>query len=194
MIQKYKLTKSKYYLIASFAVIAVTLVATFSVITAHNTRAESPTRVEPPVASVFSFETAKIPDWRGGPGGKTDFVIFANDHSCFSSIQYHQGTVEAAIEKQKEQDAFLTKGGYTRTPTGVATITISTDATPQSMQVQQYAVSGNGAAGQLYGGQAFGYTQLDKGYLYLQTYCNTADQLPGALNAAQGLRYASIAR
>lgn len=139
--------------------------------------------------SPFAFAAAQALAWRKGPSNATSLAIFHNGtDGCFASMEYRPGTINAEAALQATQ-ASLASSGYTSQPSAILNVTLQTGAGLQQYQLHQYTVSGTGSSGQTMGGQEFGYVQLSDGYLKIESYCNTPDQLPATIPALQAMSF-----
>jgi hypothetical protein len=137
----------------------------------------------------FSFVTAQALDWRKGPSNQTSLAVFHNGtDGCFASMEYRPGAINTDAALQATQ-ASLASSGYTSKPGAVLNLTLQTDTGQQQYQLHQYAVSGTGSSGQTMGGQEFGYLQLSSGYLKIESYCNTPEQLSTTMPALQAMSF-----
>jgi hypothetical protein len=143
---------------------------------------------KPVVSSSFSFDASKAPGWRQGPINETSIALFSNDQSCFISIERKSGSFDLAAETTKTQES-LAGDGYSVERLDTTTGTIQVDTRATELTFEQLSVGGGGNAGQLYGGQGYGYTQLDEDYLYAQVNCNTSDQLKTAIASVSALAF-----
>jgi hypothetical protein len=135
--------------------------------------------------SAFSFSGAT--GWTKGPSNETSMALF-HGQDCFVAVEYKAGTVDAAAELQSIQDD-LVSNEYIFTPVTTQQVTIQTADGPQQYELHQSAVTSPGGTSQLKGGQEFGYLPLAKGYLEIEGYCDTADQLPVTIPALEALRF-----
>lgn len=182
-------SKKTRLLIAPALILAVGLAAVFAwnAISSDDETAAKPQDV-PIVASAFSFNPTKAAGWRQGPANESSMALFSNDRSCFTSIEYKAGTIDPVAESTKTQEN-LSKDGYIVEKLDSATVSIKVDSRDAQLNFRQFDVTGSGNAGQLYGGQAYGYTALDKGYLHAQVNCNKSDQLPSAVSVLAALSF-----
>ena len=168
-------------------VIAIAALSVFIVMRGSTDAAPKPTAALPAsIPSDFSF--SGMAGWWQGATNKTSMAVFQDSHNCFVSVQYNTGIVDTASVLQ-ESETSLTSVGYTVTPGTVQAVSLQTNAGQQSYQLHQYAVSGDGGEGQLEGGQEFGYLQFSGGYLKIEGYCNTSDQLSATVSALQAIKY-----
>jgi hypothetical protein len=135
--------------------------------------------------SRFSF--AGAPEWRKGPSNKTSMALF-HGHDCFVSAEYKPGTVEVSAELEKIKTS-LTDMGYTVTTGVTLTNTLQTDQGSKEYELHQYSVTGAGSAGQVKGGQEYGYLQLSDGYVQIEGHCDSADQLPSTIPALLAIKF-----
>lgn len=138
------------------------------------------------VPSQFSF-TGTLGWWQGATS-KSDIALFHN-YDCFVSAQHKTGTIASdQAKRQKNQDS-LTNDGYIVTPGVTQTLTIQTNTGPRQYQLQQSSVTAPAGADKLEGGQEFGYLQLSNGYLFVEGYCDTPDELPATIPALQAIKF-----
>lgn len=135
-------------------------------------------------APSFLFKGAS--DWSIGPRNNTSLALFYEPGSCFASIEYKLGKVDAAAEIQKTLDA-LAGAGYAVTPISVQTLATKTSTGSQDYELHQYAVTGSSDSGKLYGGQEFGYFQIGNGHIKIQGYCESTDALSATIPALQAI-------
>ena len=117
-------------------------------------------------------------------------AVFHTPHDCFVSAEYHAGDINIASALQQYQTG-LTSGGYTITPSSNQVLTLKTNTGNGHYQLQQYTVSETGSGGAPEGGQEFGYLQLTNGYVKLEGYCDTANELAETLPALQAIAFDS---
>ncbi len=112
---------------------------------------------------------------------------------CFASAEYHAGTVNVAVELQKNQTT-LSSTGHTVSLAGTQNLALQTGAGPIQYQLQQYNLGGSDNAGRIMEGQEFGYAQLSGGYVKLMAYCNTADELTATIPALQAFKFDGVSK
>lgn len=144
----------------------------------HNT-----TNAAPPT---FSF--TGVANWRQGPTNQASMVLFHKSHDCFTSVSYKTGSVDADNEVQKTSTS-LARDGYTVTSMGSKTLSLQTTNGKQSYKLRQLSVTGQGSAGKLKAAQEFGYIQLSNGYVTIEGYCDSTDQLPATIPALQAIKF-----
>ena len=185
-----KITSKKTLLLIAPALILIVGVAAIFAWNAISSDSETAAKPQdaPIVTSAFSFDPTKAAEWRQGPANESSMALFSNDRSCFTSIEYKTGTVDPIAESTKTQEN-LSKDGYIVEKLDSATVSIKVGSHDTQLNFRQFGIAGSGNAGQLYGGQAYGYTLLDKGYLHAQVNCNKSDQLPSAVSALTALSF-----
>lgn len=192
MIQKpnsAQLKRSKYYLlIPVFAVIAFMTIGGVLFTKHDNVKASTTPAAKPSSQqSKFTFNSSMAPNWRQGPTNQTSLALFSNDHSCFLSFQYKDGTIVAADALQQTQDS-LSKDGYKSIGIKTLDTSIQSSTSTEQYELHQYSVTGSGSAGQVYGGQEFGYLTLPNNHVFVQGNCNTAEQLLTTIEALQAVK------
>lgn len=137
----------------------------------------------------FSFQAAAAPGWRQGPIDKVSLALFSNDEAsgCWTSVEHKTGTVDVAAELQKAQTSWTNDQNYTIVSTNILPVTLQTASGKKQYDLHQFTLSSTG--GRLYGGQEFGYLLLAGGYIKVQGYCNTADQLASITPALQAITF-----
>jgi|GEM_PF-1161715 len=139
--------------------------------------------------SQLSFDANGVVGWHKGPSNETSLVLFKDDSSCFVSIARKSGILDEAAELQKTK-ASLTGDGYVVSSDNAQTSALQTATGKREYALHQFAVTGTGSAGKLYGGQEFGYVSLSSGdYLAIEGYCNTADQIAASTLALQSIQF-----
>jgi len=191
MKHKYYQLKSNRIVIALlivFAILMITSVAIF--VTRDHTEASSQPKsnTNKAVQSPFSFDASKAAGWYQGPANASSMAIFSNDQSCWVSLERKTGTVDEAAELQKSL-ATLTGSGYTVEQKDTLQFTLAATSGSKPYRLYQHDVSGQGSAGQLYGGQQLGYVQFSDGSVFIQGYCNTFAQLPAITPVLQAVKF-----
>lgn len=187
IIQKQTNLKQKVTIVASLGALVAIVAIVFGVLTSQsNAKSSSATNKATVQQSDFAFATDKAEDWRQGPSNGTSLALFSNDRTCFVSLEHRNGAVNIAAELQKIESQFV-KGGYTAVRYIKKAAILRIGGESHQYQLYRYTVSGKGSGGQLYGGQEFGYVPLSNGYVFVQGYCNTVDQLPSTISALQAI-------
>lgn len=181
--------KTKLFAVTSALVIVGAATALALTLTNDNkTQAESTKAQSPSVNSPFTFNSGQASGWRQGPTNQDSMALFSNDHSCFISIEHKGGKVDSAAATSKTL-ASLSEGGYITKALGTATASIKVNSDDTELAIDKFDITGSGNAGQLYSGQAYGYTQLDNSYLHAQANCNSADRLSSAISALSAITF-----
>ena len=171
-------------------VVAVIAIATVIVVLWRG-RIDAVSPAKPPastsLSSQFTFTGAS--GWWQGATNQTSMALFHN-YDCFTSVEYKTGTVDATEELQKEQ-ATLSMGGYTVTPTSTQALALQTATGPVEYELHQSDVTTPTGANKVEGGQEFGYVQLPKGYVKVTGHCDTNDQLASTIPALQSIKFTS---
>lgn len=136
-------------------------------------------------SSRFTF--SGVNDWRQGPTNKTSMVLFYG-HDCFVLAKYDAGSIDidAALEKHRDN---LTSTGYNISLLATRSIDVDVSGKVKQFELNQYDAGGNGGAGKIKEGQELGYLQLSDGYIEIEGYCDTADQLPSTISAIEAIRF-----
>jgi hypothetical protein len=173
-------------------VLLVIVAASITVIMWRN-HTEAVSVVEQPpvgaaVPSQFTFDKSGAPDWWQGATRKTDMALF-HAHDCFVSVQYKTGTIAADKEKIQKDQADLVSRGYTITPGTSQTLTLQTKSGSKQYDLNQSVVTSPAGADTVKGGQEFGYLPLTNGYVFVEGYCDTSEQLTATIPALQAITF-----
>ncbi|HSX05685.1 MAG TPA: hypothetical protein VLF69_04410 [Candidatus Saccharimonadales bacterium] len=174
-----------------FSLLSSTLIigAVITVLVVHRSRTAATPVVKPAAAAGaprFSFRGTS--GWWQGGTNKTSMALFPRTKDCFTSVEQKPGKIDAAAVLQKGE-AMLRSEGYTVAASNVVTIILQTNTGQQPYELHQYGVTGIGSAGRLYGAQEFGYLQLTNGYIKIEGYCDTVDELPTTIPALQAITF-----
>lgn len=151
--------------------------------------ATAPPATHQSLKSQFSFQS--VDGWRQGPSNETSMALFHKaDDGCFVSVEYKKGTLDATAELQKILDSHK-NSGYTISTDEIVPMSMLTNAGQKEYQLHKYLIDSNGATAEskLMGGNAFGYVALSNGYIEIEGYCNTVEQLTVAIPALQALKF-----
>lgn len=154
----------------------------------HTDAAPTPKKAASTVhPSQFSFNATAASDWTKGPSNRTSMALFYKPADCFTSVEYKPGTVDIPAELAKKQN-MMNGDGYTSTPGAIVSATLQTGSGPQTYQLHQFAVSGGGTD-KLYPADEFGYLPLAHGYIKVEAYCTTAQNLAATIPALQAITF-----
>ena len=161
-------------------IIAVSCIAYFI-----HSKAAAP--VQKPVAEQSMFEFTGAEGWRKGPTNATSMALFSptNDDGtseCFTSIEYKTGIIDVPAELEKQQTS-VASSGATISPINTQATFIGTNAGQKPYETHYYTIRGGDE--QLMGGLGLGYLQFSKGFVEVESHCNTAEQLPSTVPAVQ---------
>jgi hypothetical protein len=170
------------------AIVGIATAATIVLVNNNKTQADSTKTDTPSMQSSFNFNSEKASGWRQGPSNQDSMALFSNDQTCFVSVERKDGTVDPTAATTKTL-ASLSQDGYTTKALGTSTASIETGSGNTKLIIDQYDVTGSGNAGLLYGGQAYGYAQLNDSYLHAQLNCNSSDQLASAISALDAISF-----
>lgn len=138
--------------------------------------------------SAFSFNAGNAEGWRKGPSNTSSLALFNQDQSCFASLE-KKGAAENGAEFSINTKAKLTADGYTVTDAGSLEVAIETNDGVKNYELMKYAVSGDGIAGKVYGGQAYGFIPIKASNISVTVNCNTIDELDSATAALKAVSY-----
>jgi len=143
-----------------------------------------------PAKPLFSFTGAD--GWQQGPSNETSMALFSKAAAdgtsvCFTSIEYKTGTVDAAVEIQKNHDV-LSGDGRVVSVIGVPMLMLRTATGDKQYQLHQFQISSPDPS-QVMGGNELGYVQLSDGYIKILGNCNTAEQLSTTIPALQAYKF-----
>lgn len=187
MNQKNKHTMINRYTLGISAIL-IGAVVTYGVLSFKNSTTEAASPKSDTTQSTESYFSFTGTDgWRQGPTNKTSMALF-HGHDCFVAVEYKDGTVDVTAEIDRIQ-AGLVKMGYTSLAGAVLTVPSQSSEGHQQYRLHQYSVAGSGSTGQIKGGQEFGYLQFQDGYVEVEGYCDTADQLPTTLPALKAVKF-----
>ena len=174
---------------ASILVFLIIAAVSFVAVTKYN-RTDAVTPAKPAVGAAVKskFSSTGTAGWWQGASNETSMALFQNSHACFTSVEYKTGTMDAAAALQKAQ-TMLTNDGYTVTPGSVQTMTLQTTSGPQQYELHQSSVTSPSGSNKIEGGQEFGYVQLPGGYVKVEGYCDSADELPATIPALQTVTF-----
>jgi len=184
MKQKHKHTVINRYTLSTLVVL-IGAVVVYGALTFKNNTTEAASPKSEAAESYFSFTGAD--GWRQGPTNKTSMALF-HGHDCFVSVEYKTGTIDVTVELARIQ-AGLADMGYTNSPSTVLTVPLQSSEGHKQYQLHQYDVTGSGSAGQIKGGQEYGYLQFQNGYVEVEGHCDTANQLPATIPALQAIKF-----
>ncbi|HEU0266735.1 MAG TPA: hypothetical protein VFQ70_03850 [Candidatus Saccharimonadaceae bacterium] len=180
--------KSKRLVLITTVAIAIIVVSIGITLVRHSTSHASTGTRDQIATPRTDFFFTKTPGWWQGATNATSLAAFSNDHTCFASMEYKTGTIDVATTLRKDQ-VELAGNGYTVTPTATQELSLKDNGDRVHYTLYQYSVTGAGNAGQLKGGQEFGYAQLPSGYVNVQAYCDTPAQLPSTIPALQAYSF-----
>ncbi|HET6622481.1 MAG TPA: hypothetical protein VFG56_00935 [Candidatus Saccharimonadales bacterium] len=127
--------------------------------------------------------------WRKGPSNETSLALFGPNHDCFASVQYKDGSIAADKAERQKTDKYFSDRGYVATTIDTAPMTMRTTDGQQNYELHQSAVATPAGADKVKGGQEFGYLQLSSDhYLFVEGYCDTAEQLPTTIPALKAIK------
>jgi hypothetical protein len=193
MRQKHSRLELNPYTISTLA-LAVVLVATLGVIIMKHDATDAVPRTKLTmggVAVVSQFTFPGLTGWRQGATNETSMTLSSNNRTCFTSIQHKIGMVDVTAILQKTQ-AKLAISGYTSAQLATPTVAIQTNLGTQQYKLHQYSVTSQPGTTRVQAGQEFGYILFANGYLEVQGYCNTANELATTLPALQAIKFDEI--
>jgi hypothetical protein len=137
-----------------------------------------------PGTAEFSFKSnGKTSGWWQGATDKVSMALFYRPNDCFVSTEYHNSTIDAAAKLQSHID--MLRQGSSVTEIGSKSLTLNTSTGKMQYELHQYHVVGDG----LLGGEEFAYVPLSKGYLKIQGYCDTPEQLAATIPALEAVKF-----
>ena len=174
----------------SISFIALAVIAGISALVFMQANSPSPKTIPQEVKPMFSF--IGVTDWRQGPTNETSMALFGKERedktsACFTSIEYHRGTVDIQSEVQK---MIKNSNGLGNTIAEISTqpLSLNTMNGNQAYELHQYQATGSSSSTKPMGGVEVGYLQLDDGYVKVNGNCETYDELQTTIPALQAYK------
>lgn len=188
----YAKTRSRLMFVALGIIVLMVLILGFIYLGSRSNGTSDALQAEKSVKSMFSFAGSN--GWYQGPTNSTSMALFSPaDHAgispCFTSAEYHKGSVNTRIE-QSENRNNLEKSGATVVVSGNQKMSINTQNGTKNYTLEQYnVVPPSGRTNPILGGNELGFVPLKDGYLKIYGNCDTVDQLPSTIPALKALTF-----
>lgn len=111
--------------------------------------------------------------------------------SCRVAMVHEKGTVNVAAKLQQKVAVIADAPDIISIKQqDEKSLTLQTSAGPKGYTLHQYVVKGEKTElGTAFGGQEFAYLPLSNGYIYINGFCKTSDQLPKTIPALEAVTY-----
>lgn len=132
----------------------------------------------------FSFEGHK--DWWLGPTTSTSIVLLneQNHEACFVSAEYKPGSVDVKSQiEQYKQDVSKYGKDYQVKDIQTVDMELQTNFEPVKYSLHQSEIVAPANQTNLKLGQEYGYIEFDHGYVAIQGFCDTPEQLEATIEA-----------